>query len=218
MRSGNFSIGIFRSDQGKGFEGIMGFFARLFRKQANRAPALPPEFLQAQQCLREAEELKNADRYIARSDYIPLRDRYKDTDAFFRNMQKSGMLGSYCKKNQVEEKTISSFLHLYQDLTDLKKGSAVFRGHNEAYVARHLREEKEYLDNILKEVDPAILLDEEQRRAVLCDEDHMLVIEGCGDRHNHDRGGESEIPGRTETGGSEENPGHLLYEQGSRGA
>lgn len=157
----------------------MGFFARLFRKQPNRAPA-PPEFSQAQQCLLEAEELKNADRYIARSDYIPLRDRYRDTAEFFRNMQKSGMLANYCRKNRIEEKTVSSFLCLYQDLTDLKKGSAVFRGHNEAYVARHLREEREYLDNILREVDPAILLDEEQRRAVLCDEDHMLVIAGAG--------------------------------------
>ena len=40
--------------------------------------------------------------------------------------------------------------------------------------------EKEYLDNILKSIDPTILLDEDQRRVVLADEDYCLVIAGAG--------------------------------------
>ncbi len=39
---------------------------------------------------------------------------------------------------------------------------------------------KEYLDNILKSVDPNIVLDEDQRRVVLADEDYCLVIAGAG--------------------------------------
>ena len=41
-------------------------------------------------------------------------------------------------------------------------------------------EEKEYLDNILKSVDPQIILDEDQRRVILTDEDYCLVIAGAG--------------------------------------
>lgn len=40
--------------------------------------------------------------------------------------------------------------------------------------------EKNYLDNILKECDPAILLDDDQRRVVLTDEDYCLVVAGAG--------------------------------------
>ena len=43
-----------------------------------------------------------------------------------------------------------------------------------------MEEEKEYLDHILEEVDPAIVLDEDQRRVVLTDEDYCLVIAGAG--------------------------------------
>ncbi len=40
--------------------------------------------------------------------------------------------------------------------------------------------EKDYLDNVLKSVDPVIDLDEDQRRVVLSDEDYTLVIAGAG--------------------------------------
>ena len=40
--------------------------------------------------------------------------------------------------------------------------------------------EKRYLDNILHEVDPVIMLDDDQRRVVLTDEDYCLVIAGAG--------------------------------------
>ena len=52
--------------------------------------------------------------------------------------------------------------------------------HNEKYVSEKLIAEKEYLDNILKSIDPTILLDEDQRRVVLADEDYCLVIAGAG--------------------------------------
>ena len=40
--------------------------------------------------------------------------------------------------------------------------------------------EDKYLDNILKAVNPNILLDEDQRRVILTDEDYCLVIAGAG--------------------------------------
>ena len=52
--------------------------------------------------------------------------------------------------------------------------------HNDNYVNKHLKSDKEYLDDILKGDDPNILLDEEQRKVVLSDEDYTLVIAGAG--------------------------------------
>ena len=40
--------------------------------------------------------------------------------------------------------------------------------------------EKEYLDNILKDIDPDICLDENQREVILSDEDYGLVVAGAG--------------------------------------
>lgn len=58
--------------------------------------------------------------------------------------------------------------------------AALVRAHNERYIDRALEEEKEYLDHVLDAVDPAIRLDEAQRRMVLTDEDNCLVIAGAG--------------------------------------
>ena len=52
--------------------------------------------------------------------------------------------------------------------------------HNDSYVNNHLISDKVYLDNVLKDDDPNISLDEEQRRVVLSDEDYTLVVAGAG--------------------------------------
>ena len=77
---------------------------------------------------------------------------------------------------------MEKFLSAYPDLRKVKKGSSAVNRHNEDFIRRHLSSDKEYLDHILDKVDPAIRLDEEQRKAVLCDEDNMLVIAGAGGR------------------------------------
>lgn len=52
--------------------------------------------------------------------------------------------------------------------------------HNQKYINTALIREKEYFDNLFKGIDDNILLDEEQRRAILCDEDSSLIIAGAG--------------------------------------
>jgi len=52
--------------------------------------------------------------------------------------------------------------------------------HNEKYIQTTLEREKDYFDNILKAVDPNVSLDDEQRRAVVIDEDYCLLVAGAG--------------------------------------
>jgi len=52
--------------------------------------------------------------------------------------------------------------------------------HNTNYVDRVLEQEKDYFDHILEDIDPVIKLDEEQRRAVITDDDHCLLVAGAG--------------------------------------
>jgi DNA helicase-4 len=52
--------------------------------------------------------------------------------------------------------------------------------HNTNFINRKMEEYREYFDNLLKDVDENIRLDEEQRKAVLTDDNHCLLVAGAG--------------------------------------
>lgn len=84
------------------------------------------------------------------------------------------MLKTFCENNGISLTDIEKIIEDYQNFDKL------IELHNEAYIKRAMTDEKVYLDNILKEVDQQIVLDEDQRRVVLTDEDYCLVIAGAG--------------------------------------
>ena len=141
--------------------------------------ALTPEIKELMAFRKELMSLQEIDRFIAHSDYIPLRDNYSRTYTFFENAQRANTLNYYCKKNALERSYVDMFLSEYNDVC-LNETSSIITKHNEQYIQRHLKEDKDYLDSILTTVDPKIKLDEEQRRVVLSDEDYTLVIAGAG--------------------------------------
>lgn len=126
------------------------------------------------------EALLKRDKFIARSDYKRLISQYESLSRFYVALLKSNMLENYISKHHLDKSQIEKFLTIYEDIKDLQKVSSIIKKHNDQFVASHLKLEKPYLDNILKECDPAISLDDEQREVVLSDEDHTLVIAGAG--------------------------------------
>lgn len=126
------------------------------------------------------ESLIKQDKFIARSDYKYLIPQYESLLQFYTTLLASNMLEDYISKHHLDESQIENFLNRYQDIKDLQKGSSIIKKHNDQFIAAHLKSEKLYLDNILKECDPNISLDNEQRRIVLSNEDHTLVIAGAG--------------------------------------
>ena len=129
---------------------------------------------------RELKELLNSDKYLAVSDYKGIGHKYADIYNFFLGQKRAKTLAFYCQQNDLQEKWVEKFLAFYEDFEDLKTIPASVEKHNKAYVASHLKSEKEYLDTILKKIDPVINLDDEQRHVVLSDEDYTLVIAGAG--------------------------------------
>ena len=63
---------------------------------------------------------------------------------------------------------------IYENITELSKA------HNEKFIFHNLEFHKKYFDNILKTVDANVMLDNEQRRAIIADEDYCLLIAGAG--------------------------------------
>ena len=89
-------------------------------------------------------------------------------------LKTSGMLAEFCQKNGSSESEINQIVSRYNGFSGLSDAQ------NEQYIRMKMDKEKEYLDTILQNCDPNILLDEDQRRVVLTDEDYCLVVAGAG--------------------------------------
>ena len=153
----------------------MSILDKLFRKKNNNyVNAVSSEMQQLLNLEYELSSLLNTNSYIAKSAYIDIVVDNKEVIDFFGMLKTNSLLKEFCKKNDVSQDKIESILSLYDSVE-----SAVEK-HNEHFIQTKLVEEKRYLDNILKEVDPVISLDEDQRRVVLTDEDYCLVIAGAG--------------------------------------
>ena len=96
---------------------------------------------------RQIGLLLHSDRFIARSDYRPIHERYAELHVSLSNLEKMGMLDMYCEKNRIDPKKMERFLCLYEDLGS-KEGSKVVEAHNDEFVKRHLAKDKLYLEKV----------------------------------------------------------------------
>ncbi len=159
----------------------MGLFSKLFKlKVSSKNNIIEPTAFSNPECGKLWDLKKYIDWLLAQKCYIPkseYRNRLLDekkTVEYFGVLQNSGLLEAFAKNNNLSltiiEKTLSTYMNF----------EMIIDKHNEAYIESTMVSEKSYLDNILKEVDPKILLDEDQRRVILTDEDYCLVIAGAG--------------------------------------
>lgn len=122
----------------------------------------------------EMEKLCEKHHYVARREYLHIFSKYQKTVDFFTVLANSKMLESFSERYQMNCHEIIKTIDMYSSF------EKIIECVNDEYVAEHLILEKEYLDNVLKSVDPAIQLDDDQRKVILTDEDYCLVIAGAG--------------------------------------
>ena len=145
-----------------------------------KIPKKSPAFSQNENVLKlldlkkYIDSLLASDKYIAKSDYLAPIKQYRPTIDFFDILKNSGMLADFCQRNGISLPEVQNTTAAY---TEIEKRVDQL---NEEFITKSLTTEKEYLDNILKPVDPAVSLDDDQRRVVLTDEDYCLVIAGAG--------------------------------------
>lgn len=159
----------------------MGLFSKLFKKKdatvgvaANNMSFESPECQNLWDLKVYMDDILSQNRYVAKSEYRTRLLDGKKTVEYFGVLQSSKLLDAFCKNNglalSVVEATLSKYIN-FEALVD---------EHNDSFIRRAMSVEKHYLDNILREVDPQIKLDEDQRRVILTDEDYCLVIAGAG--------------------------------------
>jgi DNA helicase-4 len=117
---------------------------------------------QMSNCLNSFYDLYNRDEYISKRRYDAFLDKYKD---IFSLLDKCDT-----KDNK-----------LYQKICIIaQNGYNMINNKNQEFIKRHLIKDKEYFDSMFKKIDSNICLDEEQRKAILIDEDYSLIVAGAG--------------------------------------
>lgn len=115
-----------------------------------------------------------ADNYITHRDA----EKIKSTYGTYLDTLSNDLIFRYVCNNagkfRVDIDLLKSFVRKMQTL------DSDITTHNTNYVDEILKREKDYFDNILKDIDPNIKLDEEQRRAVVTDDDYCLLVAGAG--------------------------------------
>jgi len=117
---------------------------------------------------------------FGRNHYISSREKSQmlETYAGYSSAMSNELIYQYIRNNaakfKVDMQLAGSFVRKYASL------ERDIAAHNEQYVDAKVAENKAYFDSILQELDPNIRLDEEQRRAVVTDDDYCLLVAGAG--------------------------------------
>ena len=117
---------------------------------------------QMNNCLNDFYILYNEDEYISKRKYEAFLDKYKDIFL---------LLDKYENKHNP----------LYQKICSISQnGYNIMNEKNRKFIEKHMKDEKEYFDKMFLKIDPNICLDDEQRKAILIDEDYSLIVAGAG--------------------------------------
>ena len=119
-------------------------------------------------------QLFSADHYISHREGVHIHEAYDKYYLYLKNK----LIFQYVCNNahvfRVDIDSLKNFLRKMHTIDD------AITTHNADYVDKTLEREKDYFDNILKDIDPVIKLDDEQRRAVITDDDYCLLVAGAG--------------------------------------
>ena len=134
----------------------------------------PAEVIAVEGFNKKLGELLAKENYISARDYSFLVEQFSEANKAFITINDSGLLSAYCKKNKIKLDFINAFLSSFKNLKN------IVSSHNKEFVESSMVKQKKYLDEILFNIDKNIVLDEDQRKVVLTDEDYCLVIAGAG--------------------------------------
>lgn len=122
----------------------------------------------------EWRSMFGAHKYISRSEGKAFFDKYAE----YVTLLKDPIVHEYIRMNS--SAIGFSTEHVQKFLNLMSRFISAIDEHNDNFIEKKLVAEKAYFDTILKSVDANVMLDDEQRRAVVMDEDYCLVVAGAG--------------------------------------
>ena len=117
------------------------------------------------------EDFINQDEFISRKEFEKFHKSIKDKVEYIKKLNESKLLSSLCVNTECS--TILKYVSRIDNIEE------EVESHNKQYLIEKKNQYKEYLDHILDDCDPNIVLDDDQRNCVLSDEDYSLIIAGA---------------------------------------
>lgn len=117
---------------------------------------------------------------FATSEYIDskLKNEFQRKYETYQAVIRNQLIAQYMKNNSQSMKihipSLESFISRMEQLDN------DVSAHNREYINKKLIELEAYFDHILEKVDTNIKLDEEQRKAIVTDDNHCLIVAGAG--------------------------------------
>lgn len=117
--------------------------------------------------LLDVQRLLEEDRFLPRSAWA----------SFLPFLQKLSGTLRHCP----DPEALLAGAGIRADMLDmLKNPEQAVQERNERYIRSAMEKKKDLLDHLLDDLDPGIVLDQDQREVVLADEDYTLVVAGAG--------------------------------------
>lgn len=153
----------------------MGVFSYLFKKKKKTEIVNSNDHKDVCDFLeiyKKFERFINQDEYISRKAYECFINSVIDKVIYIKKLDESNLLHGMCVQTTYED--------ILECISKIDNCINEVERHNEEYIKNKKVQYKEYLDHILDDCDPHIVLDDDQRNCVLSDEDYSLIIAGAG--------------------------------------
>ena len=120
------------------------------------------------------DEIEN---YLVKYKKFMTKDVYITIKMYDTFTSKYKYLYDECKNNRSYLKNNKNYENILKIMTDKNK---LLKKHNRKFVDDKLIKYKDYFDNMFTNIDKKIVLDTEQREAIICEEDNLLILSGAG--------------------------------------
>jgi len=117
---------------------------------------------------KDKSEFFGFNNYISQSRILEFRNNYRG----YYEEAKRLLADNEIPNSDIRQ--VNELILLYENLEKLSNEQ------NKKFIDYNLQVNKDYFDTILKDVDSNVMLDKEQRRAILSDEDYCLLVAGAG--------------------------------------
>ena len=121
--------------------------------------------------------IEEIDNYLTKYKKFMTKDIYITVKMYdtFTNKYKYLYDECYLKRSYLKDN--KKYINILKIVNDKNK---LLKKHNRSYVDDKLIKYKDYFDNMFVDIDRNIILDKEQREAVICEENNLLILSGAG--------------------------------------
>ena len=116
-------------------------------------------------------------------NYIDKYKKFMSKDIYITDKMYDEFVNKYndlYQKCKLIEDKLTNNENYHNILKIINNKGHILKKHNRSYVDNKLIQYESYFDNLFNKVDKKIKLSKEQREAIICEEENLLILSGAG--------------------------------------